>query len=74
MKNCAWGACCAAQTVLLTYMLYVRITCCSSPPSQAAFRALFINKLPGLKVVPFDQIKYTDPSRDVGVQALPVTW
>lgn len=41
---------------------------------QCVFGTLF-QKLPNLKVaIPFDEIKYTDPSRDVGIVELPVTW
>lgn len=42
---------------------------------EAAFRALFINHIPNLRLAePFDKVQYSDPSKDVGVKALPVTW
>lgn len=41
---------------------------------QCAFKGLF-EKLPGLRLaVPFDQLQYTDPRRDVGLAKVPVTW
>lgn len=41
---------------------------------QCALGGLF-RRLPGLKLaVPFDQLQYTDPKRDVGLAKVPVTW
>jgi nitric oxide reductase len=33
------------------------------------------HKLPNLKVaVPMEEVKYTNPAKDVGITELPVTW
>ncbi|KAF3484081.1 uncharacterized protein GIQ15_03405 [Arthroderma uncinatum] len=41
---------------------------------EIVFSTLF-QRLPDLKLaVPLDQIKYSDPSKDVGITELPVTW
>jgi nitric oxide reductase len=43
--------------------------------STSVSAGTLFQKLPNLKVaIPFDEIKYTDPSRDVGIVELPVTW
>ena len=39
-----------------------------------ALSTLF-KRLPGLKVaVPFDELEWSPPDRDVGLMTLPVTW
>jgi len=42
---------------------------------QNEFVETIFQKLPNLKLgVPFDQIQFSDPHRDVGIQKLPVMW
>lgn len=41
---------------------------------EEGFRGLF-TRLPGLRLaVPADQLAWSEPSRDVGLAGLPVTW
>ena len=37
--------------------------------------ATLFRRLPGLKLaIPFSEIKYTKPTKDVGITELPVVW